>query len=132
MASFLKYLIPASTFLLLPASGLVNAAPQGFVEGHLKIISLKEVELAQGNPPKFSAGNYADYPLIILSQDGKKEIASVTANGDGNHRVALPPGDYVLDVKGRRPGGVRAKPHPFTVISNQTVRVDMDIDTGVR
>jgi len=79
MASFLKYLISACTFLLLPASGLVNAAPQGFVEGHLKIISLKEVELAQGNPPKFSAGNYADYPLIILSQDGKQEIASVTA-----------------------------------------------------
>ena len=98
MASFLRYLISACTFLLLPASGLVNAAPQGFVEGHLKIISFKEVELAQGNPPKFSAGNYADYPLIILSQDGKQEIASVTANGDGNHRVALPPGDYVLDV----------------------------------
>jgi len=44
----------------------------------------------------------------------------------------LPPGDYVLDVQRRAPGHVRAKPQRFTVVSNQTVRVDMDIDTGIR
>jgi hypothetical protein len=109
-----------------------NAVP-GFLEGHLRILAFRDVELAEGNPPKFSAGNYAEYPLIILSQDGKKEIARVTADGNGNYRLALPPGDYILDVQGRPPKGhVRAKPQPFTVVSNQTVRVDMDIDTGVR
>ena len=77
--------------------------------------------------------NYADYPLIILSQDGKQEIARVTADETGKYRVALPPGDYILDVQRRPPKGhIRAKPQPFTVVSNQTVRVDMDIDTGVR
>jgi hypothetical protein len=109
-----------------------NAAP-GFLEGHLRILAFRDVELAEGNPPKFSAGNYAEYPLIILSQDGKKEIARVTADGNGNYRLALPPGDYFLDVQGRPPKGhVRAKPQPFTVTSNQIARVDMDIDTGVR
>ena len=78
-------------------------------------------------------GNYAEYPLIILSSDRKNEIAHVTADENGNYRVALPPGKYILDVQGRRPKGhVRAKPQRFTVISNQTARVDMDIDTGVR
>ena len=82
---------------------------------------------------KCTAENYADYPLIILSRDGEKEIARVTADENGKYRVALPPGDYVLDVQGRRPKGhVRAKPQPFTIVSNQTVRVDMGIDTGVR
>jgi hypothetical protein len=109
-----------------------NAVP-GFLEGHLRILAFRDVELAEGNPPKFSAGNYAEYPLIILSQDGKKEIARVTADGNGNYRLALPPGDYILDVQGRPPKGhVRARAQPFTVVSNQTVRVDMDIDTGVR
>jgi hypothetical protein len=106
--------------------------PPGFVEGHLKIISPKEVELADGNAPAITAENYAQYPLIILSQGGKKEIARVTADGNGNYRTALPPGDYVLDVQERARGHVRAKPQRFTVVSNQTVRVDMDIDTGVR
>jgi len=56
----------------------------------------------------------------------------VTADGNGNYRVALPPGDYVLDVQRRARARVRATPQPFTVVSGQTVRVDMDIDTGVR
>jgi hypothetical protein len=112
--------------------GADNAAP-GFLEGCLRILAGKDVELADGNQSKFSDGNYAEYPLIILSQDGKKEIARVTADKNGNYRLALPPGDYILDVQGRLPKGhVRAKPQRFTVISNQVARVDMHIDTGIR
>ena len=58
---------------------------------------------------KITAENYAEYPLIILSRDGKKEIARVTADENGNYRVALPPGDYVLDVQGRPTQGPRAR-----------------------
>jgi hypothetical protein len=109
-----------------------NAAP-GFLEGRLRILAFKDVELAEGNPPKFSAGNYAEYPLIILSQDGKKEVARVTADENGNYRSILPPGEYVLDVQGRQPKGhLRAKPKRFTVAAKQTVHVDMTIDTGIR
>ena len=127
----IKHLILGCLFLVpigCLASG--NTAP-GFLEGRLRILAFKDVELAGANPPKFSGGNYAEYPLIILSGDGKKEIARVRANENGSYRLALPPGDYILDVQGRRPKGhVRAKPQPFTVVSNQTVRIDMDIDTG--
>jgi len=133
MSSFLKYLTAGCISSIVAATASINAAAPGFVEGHLKIVSPKEVELADGSPPATSAENYAEYPLIILSQDGKKEIARVTADGNGNYRLALPPGDYVLDVQGRAPKGhVRAKPQRFTVVSNQTVRVDMDLDTGIR
>jgi hypothetical protein len=119
--------------LVLGGSALIDAAPPGFVEGHLKIVSPKEVELADATPSKSTAENYADYPLIILRREGEKEIARITADGSGKYRIALPPGNYVLDVQGRRPKGhVRAKPQPFTIISNQTVHVDMSIDTGVR
>jgi hypothetical protein len=129
MSSFLKCLIAVCFF-----SGFAGMAtePPGFVEGHLKILSLREVELADGNAPAITAENYVQYPLIISRQGGKKEIARVTADVNGNFRSVLPPGDYILDVKGRGRGHVRAKPQRFTVVSNQTVRVDMDIDTGVR
>jgi hypothetical protein len=133
MSSALKYLVSACVFFVLAGSALIDAAPPGFVEGHLKIVSPKEVELADETPSKITAENYADYPLIILSRDGEKEIARVTADESGKYRVALPPGNYVLDVQGRRPKGhVRAKQQPFTIISNQTVRVDMSIDTSIR
>jgi|SRR6516162_102397 len=129
----LEYLTLACLFLVPIACLASNNTVPGFLEGHVRILAFRDVELAEGNPPKFSGGNYAEYPLIILSQDGKKEIARVTADENGKYRIALPAGDYLLDVQGRRPKGhVRAKPQPFTVASNQTAHVDMTIDTGVR
>ena len=77
-----------------------------------------------------TAKNYADYPLIVLSQERKKEIVRITADEQRNYRVALPPGAYILDVEGRVPKGLRIRAQPFTVISNETVHVDMTIVTG--
>jgi hypothetical protein len=134
MPLFYRLILPLWSVIILicgPPSG--NAASTGFLEGNLKIFSQKEVELEDGNATtKTTAENYADYPLIVLSRDGKQEIARMNADTSGNYRVELPPGDYILDVQGRRPGGVRAEPQPFKVVSNQTVHVDMDIDTGIR
>ena len=129
MSCFLKCLVVICIFSVV--TGMATDLP-GFVEGRLTIISGKDVELANGNAHAVTAENYAQYPLIILSQDKKKEIARVTADRNGSYRTALPPGDYVLDVQGRTRGHVRAKPQRFTVASNQTVRVDMNIDSGVR
>jgi hypothetical protein len=129
----LKPLLPVLAFFLFAGSALINAAPQGFLEGHLKIVSPKEVELADATPSERTAINYADYPLIILSKDREKEVRRVTPDDTGKYRVALPPGEYILDVERRRPKGhVRARPQPFTVVSDKTVQVDMAIDTGVR
>jgi hypothetical protein len=129
---FLKYLIAGGIFLILAGCTASHAVQPGFLEGHLKIVSPKPVELAEGNAPTVTAETYAEYPLIVFSRDAHKEVARFAADRDGNYRVALPPGDYILDVQGRAPGHVRAKPQHFRVLSNQSVRVDMDIDTGVR
>jgi len=130
MSSFLKNLIVGCIFLVLAGSAAwSDALPSGIMEGHLKILSPKAFDVGDENAATVTAENYAEYPLIILSQEGKKEIARVTADENGNYRVALPPGDYILDVQGRARKHVRWKPQPFTVVSNQTVRVDMAIDT---
>jgi len=44
----------------------------------------------------------------------------------------LAPGNYILDVQDRKHKHVRVTAQRFTVVSNKTVRVDMDIDTGIR
>lgn len=110
-----------------------KAAPSGFLQGHLHITSLRTVEPADGNPPPtVTAETYAQYPLVVLSEDGKQEVARVTANANGDFRIPLPPGAYILDVQDRVRKHVRAKPLPFTVISGQSVHVDLDMDTGIR
>jgi hypothetical protein len=125
---FLKYLIVGCIFLVLAGSATASdALPSGVMEGHLKILSSNPVDIGDENAATVTAENYADYPLLILSRDKQKEIARITADTNGNYRAALPPGDYVLDVQGRPRKHVRGKPQPFTVVSDQTVRVDMDI-----
>ena len=131
---FLNNLIAGCIFLVLVGSAMSNdALPAGVVEGHLKIVSPRAVERSDNMPRAAVAPEtYAEYPLIILSQDGKKEIAQVTPDENGRYRVELPAGAYILDVKDRAAKRIRAKPQPFTVISSQTVRVDMNIFTGFR
>ena len=130
---FLKYLIAACVFFILASTESINAAPEGFLEGHLMIVSPRAVEPSDNMPRTAVAPEtYAEYPLIILSQDGEKEIAHITPDENGKYRVALSAGAYILDVKDRAAKRIRAKPQPFTVVSNQTVRVDMNIFTGFR
>jgi hypothetical protein len=129
---FLKYLISGCLFLILAGTESISAAPQGFLEGHLKIVSPREVEPSDNMPRQtVTAETFAEYPLIILSAGAQKEIARVTADENGNYRVPLLPGNYVLDVQDRVRKRVRARPQPFTVVSNQIVRVDMNVVIGL-
>jgi len=129
---FWRFLICSFVMSLLASSEWMAATPLGFLEGHLEIVSSKEVELADGTPSKITAENHIEYPLVILSSDKQTEVAHVTPDDNGDYRISLPPGDYVLDVQNRQRRHVRATPQPFTVVADQTVHVDMAIDTGVR
>ena len=134
MSSFLKNLVAGCILLVLLGSVQASdpAAP-GFLEGHLKIVSPgPPVELTDQNTARavVETAEYSSYPLAILSRGDKKEITRVTADKDGNYRVALPPGDYILDVQRGESAHFRAKPQPFTVVANETVHLDMTIVTG--
>jgi hypothetical protein len=130
MSWIAKFLVAACTFLMLAETASIEAATQGFMEGHLKVVSMRAVEPDQMPTPAVAPETYAEYPLIILSREDKKEVARVTADESGNYRVALTPGAYILDVQDRAAKRVYANPQPFTVISNQTVRVDLSIFIG--
>ena len=91
---FLENLIVGCVFLVLSGSAISSdALPSGVMEGHLKILSSKPVDIGDENAATVPAENYADYPLLILSRDKQKEIARITADTNGNYRAALPPGD---------------------------------------
>jgi len=135
MASIPKSMAVACIFLMLASTASIKAAPQGFIEGHLKIVVIRPVEPDNMPQPTVAPETYAEYPLIILSQDGKREIARLTADKSGNYRVALPPGAYTLALQERSgeeraAQRIHANPQPFTVVSDQTVRVDMTIFIG--
>ena len=134
MSTIPNFVAAGCISLLLASTASIKAAPQGFMEGHLKVVVIRAVEPDNMPEPTVAPETYAQYPLIILSQDGKREIARLTADKSGNYRVALPPGAYILALQERsaeeRAERIHANPQPFTVVSNQTVRVDMTIFIG--
>jgi hypothetical protein len=126
-----KFLIAFCIFPMLAETAPTEAATKGFMEGHLKIVLMGAVGPSDEMPRATVAPEtYAQYPLLILSKDGKQEIARVTADQSGNYRVALTPGAYVLDVQDRPAKRIHANPQSFTVTANQTVRVDLNIFIG--
>jgi hypothetical protein len=125
-----KFLTTACILSTMLGIGSVEAAPQGFIEGHLKIVFSRPVEPDEMPSPEVAPESYAEYPLVILSREEKKEIARLTADANGNYRAALPPGDYILDVQKRPANRIQANPQPFTIAPNQTVHVDMTVLVG--
>ena len=137
MSELVRYLILACICSAFTVPASINAAPQGFLDGQLKIISGRPVALDDENPskpidgkPAAAGTDYANYPLVVLSQGEKKQVVRITADAQGHYRASLQPGDYILDAEGRVPRRLHVRAQPFTIVSNETVHVDMTIDTG--
>ena len=137
MSEFVRCVIIVCVCSVFTTPGLINAAPQGFLEGQLKIISGRPVQLDDENPskpidekPAAAATDYANYPIVVLSQGEKKQVARITADAQGHFRAALPPGDYILDAEGRVRRRLHVRAQPFKIVPNETVHVDMTIDAG--
>ena len=132
-----RNLIAVCICLVAASTASANAAPQGFLDGQLKIISGRPVELDDENPsrpidgkPAAAGTDYANYPLVVLSQGERKQVARITADAQGHYRAALPPGDYILDAEGRVRRRLHVRAQPFTIVPNGTVHVDITIDAG--
>jgi len=64
MSSIHNSVAAAGIFLMLAGNASIKAAPQGFMEGHLKIVVIRAVE--PDNMPQPAPETYAYYPLTIL------------------------------------------------------------------
>src|SRR5688500_2693310 len=103
-----------------------SVAP-GFLEGRLKVHTSGGAKLADGEESKAASVNYAEYPMVVLRKDNREEIARITPDENGHYRIPLPPGDYLLELKTRVLKRVATETRPFTVVSQRTARVDMEL-----
>jgi hypothetical protein len=70
--------------------------------------------------------------LTVADPHGKL-IARTSADDDGRYRIALAPGDYLLEAKaaGDSPFPAAAV-MPFTVNEREWTRLDVTLDSGIR
>ncbi len=115
---------------------LASCAPApretGVLQGHVTIGPLVPV-VREGEPEPTPAPEvYAIRQMVIYAEDGWTEVTKVQIDAQGNYRVSLPVGTYVVDIN--HVGIDRGIDLPATakIESQEVTRLDVEIDTGIR
>ena len=130
----IKGAVTLAAALGLTISPAVLAGPgtgTGTVEGRVQITRSGGAELADDTSTEKQKAPLTDYPVVVLSKDGKKEISQVALDSEGRFHLNLPAGDYLLDVKRNGRNRLRVLARPFTVVVGQTVRVDLTVESAI-
>jgi hypothetical protein len=106
--------------------GAKPAPSDSGVQGHVTIGPVSPVE---------QPGVTNDRPYVatlhIRRASGNRVVAETTSAADGSYKVALAPGNYVLEPVGGSPVPT-AQPQAFTVVAHSFTTVDVSYDSGIR
>ena len=69
---------------------------------------------------------------MVYTVDGKRLVEQVDISHEGVYGVELRPGDYTVDINHIGIDWSRDVPRKVTIVSGETVHLDIDIDTGIR
>lgn len=69
--------------------------------------------------------------LVVLDAENSV-VARVTSAADGNFRIDLPPGDYIVTPATGTDSYPIANPVSVTVVNGQYVPIEVNYDTGIR
>ena len=116
--------------LVLNAGMFQQGDASGTLTGTVTIGPLCPVEPCSVPRDQVDAA-YAARPLLIMTEGGTL-VQSVTANPDTGYSVSLRPGTYIVDITHQGIGGSPDLPKTVTIRAGETVRLDIDIDTGIR
>jgi len=126
------YFLLALAIFTTACSATPTSQETGVLEGHLTIGPLSPVTIAGQAEPTPAPEVYAAYPIVIYEPDGKTEVTRVTADADGNYRLVLPVGTYLVNTQPEGIAFSKDLPQEITILNGQVTRLDVDIDTGIR
>ena len=115
-------LAAACLFALIPVTTFSNT--KGVLEGRLTLSPDTPVQL--GGAARLKP-DYAEFALIILSIDGKKEIARATPDAAGSYKVELTPGEYLLALENQGDTPAGYVPQKFAITANKATHLDATV-----
>ena len=128
---------------ILAISGAITLScqqPKGaetvLIQGAVTIGPVIPVEVA-GECPEVSPEVFSSRKLLIYDKSGRYLLREVyfTQIGNGNtgyYTAQIAPGTYVLDINRISIDTAQNLPQKITVSADETITVDIDIDTGIR
>jgi hypothetical protein len=128
--SMKNHIILVALFLLAACTPLPGDT--GVLAGEVSIGPLQPV-FREGMPvPTPAPEEYATRKILVLSANGRREIARVSIDPDGTYQVILPVGRYQVDIAGSGIDRGIDLPAAIEIFKDQTTHLDIDIDTGIR
>ncbi len=96
-----------------------------------RVVAGPTCPVEQPNDPACAPRMVADAVLVVRDGAGK-EVTRTTTDGSGLFRLALAPGEYVLEPQAVEGLMGTAQPLPFTVTDGGPAWLDVAYDTGIR
>ena len=129
---FIVAVASVAIMLLVVAVGCPGTSQSpGILEGHVTIGPLSPVE-TPGEKPPVPPEVYEARKVMVYDESGSRLVAQVDIDSEGQYRVELKPGSYSVDINRIGIDHSADVPTQVDIVSGGTVRLDIDIDTGIR
>lgn len=103
----------------------------GVLTGKVAVGPLCPVEPCNPSPEQIAQA-YSGRSVMVFRDDGITLVREVSIDASGYYRVEMSPGIYVIDINHTGIDSSKDLPRQISIITGQTVVLDIDIDTGIR
>ena len=103
----------------------------GILQGLVTIGPITPVE-RPGEKPPVPPEVYEARKIMVYDKSGKNLIKQVDIGGEGRYEAKLKPGTYTIDINHIGIDSSDDVPKQVEIQSGITIRLDIDIDTGIR
>ena len=133
---YIAIILMVATVSLLAVSCCPGGPETVLLQGAVTIGPISPVERPGENPP-VPPEVFSSRKLMIYDESGKKLVREVyfTQIGQGNtgyYTAQIAPGTYTLDINHLGIDTADNLPQKITVSEDETVTIDINIDTGIR
>jgi hypothetical protein len=104
----------------------------GILEGHVTIGPLAPVVREGQAEPTPAPEVYAGREIVVYERDGRTEFTRLKIDANGNYRIELPVGTYVIDINHLGLDMAEDLPQEIEITPQCITRLDIAIDTGIR
>ena len=120
--------------LLLLALSACSPVPRetGYLEGQVAIGPLEPAMRVGEKPPTPAPEVYAAREIVVFRKNGKTEYTRFEIDSSGWYRGELPVGTYIVDINHLGIDTAEGLPQEVTITAGAVIRLDIDIDTGIR
>ena len=132
-----SFIHPGILFLLLIsvafcASCSPGPKEYGVLEGQVTIGPLVPVMREGEEAPTPAPEIYAAREIVVYKKNGKTEFTRLQLDSTGWYQGEMPVGTYVIDINRIGIDSAEDLPKEIVIKAEGTIRLDIEIDTGIR